>query len=152
MKWLGLLWLLPHAAFASDAVELRQCVSQVEQYSQSLKARVPAPVLETDRRLFHMLAAVEFLGSNAELTIRSTSATLLANSLEGCRDFQQRFEARARIFQALALVFFLLVLTLTLRTILIIFSAPSEPGVPHGSLVSPSQDVVSGRRGDGHTD
>jgi len=140
MRGVFLLCFLSAAAFAGDAEDLTRCVEQIEAYSGTLKRRIPATVLAADRRLFHMTEAVPHLRPNGELAARTGNFTLLANSVEGCLLFKQRYEARAGLFQGLLACVVLLIVTLTVRAFLIMVAAPSALGVTHAESVIPSTD------------
>lgn len=145
MKSVLLALLLSVSASAGDGDELDLCVSQLERYSQKLQNRIPAAVFSADRRLFHMTQAIPQLRSNGELAARSGSMILLANSLEGCRIFQARYESRAAIFQGLLACLAGLIGALTVRAFLIMFATPLAPGVTHVDLASRSAENLSNR-------
>jgi len=154
MKALALisLWifLMSGPAEANDLEGLGQCMTNVEQHAQVLRRWIPADVLSADRRLYFMAMAVPVLRENQAITLRTGSATLLANSVEGCRRFHEHFVRRTWLFVAFLACVSSLVAALTGRAILIIFSAPSFLGVRR-ALVPHSHQDDSNDRDRGHS-
>ena len=148
MRVLSLLLLLPALAWAGDKEDLTQCVEELEQHAQKLHHRIPNAVFTSDRKLYYMTEAIPFLSANRSLV--QLSSVLMANSSLGCRQFQDRYSARAIWFQSFLFSLLFLVGTLTLRIINIIFSAPSFSGVGNAIFSHSSPSIPSRpEQGDG---